>query len=307
MTTGISSVKPLNPKVPGQQGPQNGNGRHFAANPAFWGWGGLVSLIVHGVVLAMPQHFFIPPPPTRPVSEIVLMVEVKPHRAASQAVQASEPEILPVAPLSPPPPAIPSMPEPEPEPPPPDPVTRPVLQPRVMRVLRPKTKPKPAVIPDPTLVARGDPPPENIPVPPIESAWQPPPSTTAALTLNTSTSADLHNEISMAPDPVETAADPALPVEIAFGSDEGPTFKQRVRTRYPRTAIRMGQEGTVVLRLAIGALGQLMDVEVVSSAGVTLDQAAIRAIRASTFHPATRQGRPVDSLALLPIRFKLKE
>ena len=69
----------------------------------------------------------------------------------------------------------------------------------------------------------------------------------------------------------------------------------------------MGQEGTVVLRLAIGALGQLMDVDVVSSAGVTLDQAAIRAIRASTFHPATRQGRPVDSLALLPIRFKLKE
>lgn len=233
------------------------------------------------------------------------MVEVNPLRAASEVAKSSEPIIIPLPSLSTPPPMIPLM--LEPELPVSDPSNRPVLQPQVMRVLRPKTKPKPSVIPDPTLYTNREPPPESIPAPPIESTWQPPPSTSVALTMNTFKTADLQKEITKSKNTVEMADDSALPVETAFGSDGGPKFKQRVRTRYPRMAIRMGQEGTVILRLAIGALGQLLDVEVVTSAGLSLDEAAIRAIQASTFHPATRQGQPVASLALLPIRFKLKE
>lgn len=59
--------------------------------------------------------------------------------------------------------------------------------------------------------------------------------------------------------------------------------------------------------LSIDAQGRLNDIEVITSAGHEFDNAAVRAVRASTFHPARRDGKPVASRAILRIRFKLKE
>ncbi len=99
---------------------------------------------------------------------------------------------------------------------------------------------------------------------------------------------------------------PSPPVwDVPFGSSEGPDFAKRVLPRYPLAAQRRGLEGTVLLRLSIDAVGLLKDAEVIQSAGMSLDQAALEAVRASSFYPARRDGCPVYSTALLPIRFRL--
>jgi len=92
----------------------------------------------------------------------------------------------------------------------------------------------------------------------------------------------------------------------AFGSSGGPGFIRRVLPRYPRLAREMGREGTVVLSLTIDEHGILQGVEVIERAGHGFDEEALRAMHASTFRAAVRNGRPVASRAILPIRFMLR-
>jgi protein TonB len=61
-----------------------------------------------------------------------------------------------------------------------------------------------------------------------------------------------------------------------------------------------------MLRLTIDEVGKLLDVEIVKEAGFGFDEAAVKAVRASTFRPAAKDGKPVACRVLLPIRFKLK-
>lgn len=96
------------------------------------------------------------------------------------------------------------------------------------------------------------------------------------------------------------------PVHSRFGASDGPRFVQRVMPRYPDFARRTGREGMVVLRLTIGESGDLQGVDVVEGGGHGFDDAAIAAVRASTFAPATRFGQGVACSALLPVRFALK-
>ena len=75
---------------------------------------------------------------------------------------------------------------------------------------------------------------------------------------------------------------------------------------YPQGAIIRRFEGTVVLRLEITPEGRVGGLEVVSSSGhAILDAAAARAIRAWRFAPATRAGRAVAVTVRLPVRFSL--
>lgn len=62
----------------------------------------------------------------------------------------------------------------------------------------------------------------------------------------------------------------------------------------------------VVLRLLIAASGELKAAEVIEGGGNGFEDAALAAARSSTYAPATRNGRGVESRALLPIRFTLK-
>ncbi len=91
-----------------------------------------------------------------------------------------------------------------------------------------------------------------------------------------------------------------------FGSSGSPAFASRVLPHYPRSARETRREGTVVLCLTIDEHGVLKNVEVVESAGFGFDEEALRAVRASTFKAALRNGCPVASQAMLPVRFMLK-
>lgn len=93
--------------------------------------------------------------------------------------------------------------------------------------------------------------------------------------------------------------------EGEFGAGEGPRFVKRVMPVYPPQARRLGSQGVVVLRLAIDAAGALTHVEVAQSAGELFDAEAMRAVKASSYRPATRGGHPVPCLAVIRIRFSL--
>lgn len=98
----------------------------------------------------------------------------------------------------------------------------------------------------------------------------------------------------------------AAPVSAAFGDSDGPRFVRRVLPQYPEIARRRGREGRVVLRLVIGAGGELKDAAVVEGGGHGFGEAALEAARASAYAPAVRGGRSVECTAMLPVRFSLK-
>jgi periplasmic protein TonB len=92
-----------------------------------------------------------------------------------------------------------------------------------------------------------------------------------------------------------------------FGGATGPAFLRRVLPAYPELARRLGKEGRVVLRLTIEARGNLLKVEVVQRAGFGFEEAAVAAVKRSSFRPAMVQGQAVTSVAKLPIRFVLRD
>jgi len=77
---------------------------------------------------------------------------------------------------------------------------------------------------------------------------------------------------------------------------------------YPRESREKGEEGRVVISLTIRADGMAADIKVAESSGYPrLDQAALEAVRNSTFIPATRFGLPIDSTKKIAFTFRLKE
>jgi periplasmic protein TonB len=96
------------------------------------------------------------------------------------------------------------------------------------------------------------------------------------------------------------------PVDTEFGAAVAPSFLHREMPVYPTMARKLGREGRVVLRLSIDEKGTLRDVEVVQTAKYGFREAAIEAVKKSTFLPAKKDGKPVASRALLPVRFSLR-
>jgi periplasmic protein TonB len=95
-------------------------------------------------------------------------------------------------------------------------------------------------------------------------------------------------------------------VETMFGELDAPSFIHRATPVYPRVARRLEKEGRVVLKLLIDQSGNLRSVEVIEPASFGFTEAAVEAVRKSTFAPARRNGEGVLSWAVLPIRFRLE-
>jgi protein TonB len=100
--------------------------------------------------------------------------------------------------------------------------------------------------------------------------------------------------------------DPKPLLDIEFGSTNAPQFLHREMPVYPLMARRLGREGRVLLRLTIDENGKLLNIEVLERAGFGFTEAAIEAVKKSTFRPAVQDGRPVMSKALLPVKFTLR-
>ncbi len=75
---------------------------------------------------------------------------------------------------------------------------------------------------------------------------------------------------------------------------------------YPRMSKRLGEQGTVVLRVLIGVNGQAEKIEIYKSSGFDrLDQAAIETAAKWRYKPGQRMGKVEALWFNLPIRFEL--
>ena len=99
---------------------------------------------------------------------------------------------------------------------------------------------------------------------------------------------------------------PSGPRDTEFDSDSGPKFLHREMPQYPMIARRLGKEGRVILRLTIDEKGNLINIKVLENADYGFTEAAVEAVKKSTFLPAMIDGRPVTTRAVLPIKFTLR-
>ncbi len=102
----------------------------------------------------------------------------------------------------------------------------------------------------------------------------------------------------------DTAEAMPVPVPI-FEVSSLPRFVHRETPVYPPTMKAQGKEGVVLIEALIDATGKVRKVDVIESAGALFDQAAIAAIKGSTFLPANTNGSPVPVMLRVPIRFRL--
>jgi protein TonB len=73
---------------------------------------------------------------------------------------------------------------------------------------------------------------------------------------------------------------------------------------YPEMARMAGVEGTVVVRVLVGAKGNVLDAPVVEG-HVMLKEAALSSARAATYRPALQQNHPIPVWVIQRITFKL--
>lgn len=98
---------------------------------------------------------------------------------------------------------------------------------------------------------------------------------------------------------------PAGPVSLS--SELSVACTERSAPTYPRLSRRLGEEGTVVLRVELDESGRVASAQVqTASAFVRLDDAALSAVRTWRCTPATSRGKPVRAVALQPFRFVLQ-
>ena len=106
------------------------------------------------------------------------------------------------------------------------------------------------------------------------------------------------------PTAVDRDAAAAAPALAVHARPEAPLTPD-----YPPAALRLEQQGQVMVKLRVLASGAAADVQVRSSSGYhLLDEAALRYLRGARFIPAQDvSGLPVDSLVIVPIRFVLQD
>lgn len=156
----------------------------------------------------------------------------------------------------------------------------------------PEAKPLPVAVPTPVKPQpRPRPQPKEIPAPVLETTQSTAPAENAPV----------------APPVIETPPPPPAPPAVTqarFDAD----YLRNPPPPYPPLARRMGEEGKVVLRVAVTPQGGASEVQIHTSSGSTrLDESAQRTVRNWKFIPAKQGDTAVSSWVLVPIIFKLEQ
>lgn len=91
-------------------------------------------------------------------------------------------------------------------------------------------------------------------------------------------------------------------------ADAAPSYARLSPPVYPKALAEQRVEGTVLLRVAVGADGKPGDIDLDPASPAlpaALNEAAIAAVRTWTFNPATKDGQPVPSQVVVPVKFAL--
>ena len=164
--------------------------------------------------------------------------------------------------------------KPIPVPPRPQPVTAPAPS--------PQPQPSPSKVSAPTEVAQA------APVAPVSAPTTPTPPAPPA-------------PPAPAPAPVVTAPSKT---EVSIPASYSASNQKPI---YPNMSKRLGEQGTVVLRVLVKADGSAGEVEVKSSSSYPrLDQAAVEAVKTWRFNSAKIDGKAIDEWYQVPIPFKLQ-
>lgn len=153
--------------------------------------------------------------------------------------------------------------------------------------------------------------------PAVETPVSPPPATTTMMAAQTQPPPQVMTQtqppVVSTPVPVVQEPAPAPIVEqIREGDlvginqvDQAPTPRTPIRPVYPPIALRQKLEATIYVTALISETGKVTDVKVLrgDSRRAGFDEAATRAIRNASFHPAIKNGVRVKTWFPIPIRF----
>lgn len=214
------------------------------------------------------------------------------HLATTPPVEArpqSRPVELVMVEVPPPPP--PRAPEPPELPPPPRPAKRPPV--KVARAELPSPPPREALPPPPSTEA---PPPEapRKPVPLVVGLSMS--STTTAGGFAAGVGNTLYGKAgNVAEDPAQVKAYASDRYAPLHAVDTAPIVEREFKIPYPDEARRADVEGSVVVRISLGADGTVLKASLVSGPGYGLNEAALAAIRKFRFRPAMKGGEAVGT------------
>jgi protein TonB len=111
-----------------------------------------------------------------------------------------------------------------------------------------------------------------------------------------------------AENPMPVASASAISATAASGAPRELKTSQRVEPAYPPTSRRLGEQGTVKLKVLVDEKGRAKDVVVGQSSGFPrLDQAAMEAVRKWRFVAATDGQTAITTWTQVAITFRLTE
>ena len=100
---------------------------------------------------------------------------------------------------------------------------------------------------------------------------------------------------------------PDLKDLVARRADEwaAPKYKTKVDAKYPKSAKEAEKGGEVTLQVTIDENGIPQDIVALTQLGFGLEEAAIEALKKSTFHPAMKGGKPISTQVKIPFSFAI--
>lgn len=166
---------------------------------------------------------------------------------------------------------------------------------------QPETPPMPAAPPPPPKVRQPEP--SKTPIPAATPVPRPAAAPSQPATPATPSPPAAASDAPATAAPATPPAPPAAPRIVTSGIEVLHLPKE-----YPALSRRMGEEGTVVLRIFINERGQPDPAKISvhqSSGYFRLDEAARQAATQASFRPYMESGKAVAVFALLPIKFRL--
>jgi protein TonB len=128
---------------------------------------------------------------------------------------------------------------------------------------------------------------------------------TPALTPNSSNAQETSTASTAAAAPVTASGKTGAPSLVEPSADAD--YLKNPPPTYPRASRRLGEQGTVIVRVFISTQGLPEKAEVRTSSGFArLDQAALEAVQRWRFVPGRRSGTPEAMWFNIPVRFVLE-
>ncbi len=95
------------------------------------------------------------------------------------------------------------------------------------------------------------------------------------------------------------------PIRVG-GQIKEPRKTREVKPVYPEIARKARIEGVVILEITVSKQGKVRDVKVLRGLAMGLTEAAVDAVKQWEYEPSTLNGRPVEVLVTVTVRFNLQ-